>query len=82
MLAKWIRLEWLRMRFEKTFEDVYTLFQSQPPVEEFNAMALTASSMYETAKANAAITLSSKIFDKFNPSLSKEWEKIKVALKI
>lgn len=82
VLAKWIRLEWLRMRFEKTYEDVYTLFQSQPPMEEFNAMALTAISMYETAKANAAITLPSKIFDKLNPSLSKEWDTIKVALKI
>jgi hypothetical protein len=82
VLAKWIRLEWLRMRYEKTFEDIYTLFQSQPPVGEFNAMALTAFSMYETAKANAAITLSSKIFDKLNPSLSNEWGKIKAALKI
>jgi hypothetical protein len=45
-------------------------------------MALTSFSMYETAKANAAVTLSSKLFDKLNPSLSKEWEKIKVALKI
>lgn len=82
VLAKWIRLEWLRMRFERTFDDVYKLFQSQPPVEQFNAMALTSFSMYETAKANAAVTLSSKLFDKLNPSLSKEWEKIKVALKI
>lgn len=82
ILAKWFRLEWLRMRYERTFDDVYKLFQSQPPVEQFNAMALTSFSMYEAAKANAAVTLSSKLFDKLNPSLSKEWEKIKVALKI
>lgn len=82
VLSKWIRLEWLRMRFEKTFENVYTLFQAQPPKDEFNAMALTAISMYETAKANAAITLSGKIFDKLNTPLSKEWNIIKAALKI
>ena len=82
VLSKWFRLEWLRMRFEKTFEDLYKLFQSQPPVSQFNAMALDAFSMYEAAKANAAITLSSKIFEDVNPTLSTEWETIKKALGI
>lgn len=82
VLAKWFRLEWLRMRFEKTFDDVYKIFQSQAPVVEFNAMMLDALSMYETAKANAAVTLSSKIFEKLNPTLSAEWNMIKAALKI
>jgi len=38
--------------------------------------------MYETAKANAGITLSSTIFDDLNPTLSAEWSKVKEALKI
>ncbi|GAB5604865.1 hypothetical protein TK5_09440 [Sideroxyarcus sp. TK5] len=38
--------------------------------------------MYETAKANGANTLSSKIFDELNPMLSEEWEAVKVTLKI
>lgn len=82
VLSKWIRIEWLRMRFEKTFDNVYTLFQAQPPKDEFNSMALTAITMYETAKANAGVTLSGKIFDRLNPSLSNEWDTIKAALKI
>lgn len=82
LLAKWFRLEWLLIRYERTFDDAYKLFQPQPTLEQFNAMALTTFSMYETAKANAAVTLSSKVFDKMNPSLSQEWEEIKVALKI
>lgn len=82
VLARWIRLEWLRMRFEKTFDDVYKVFQSQPPVGEFNAMTLDALSMYETAKANAAITLSSRIFEDLNATLSADWDAIKAALKI
>lgn len=82
ILAKWIRLEWLRMRFEKTFDDVYRILNSLPPVSEFNAMTLDAFSMYETAKANAAVTLSSKIFEEMNPALSAEWDTIKSALKI
>lgn len=82
VVAKWMRLEWLRTRFEKTFDDLYRLFQSQPPVGEFNAMTMDALSMYETAKANAAVTLSSKIFEEINPSLSAEWDTIKATLKI
>lgn len=82
VLSKWIRLEWLRMRFEKTFDDVYRIFQSQPPAGEFNAMMLDALSMYETAKANAAVTLSSKIFEELNPTLSADWDTVKAALKI
>lgn len=82
ILSKWFRLEWLRVRFEKVFDDVFRLFQSRLSITYFNAHALDALSMYETAKANAAVTLSSKIFDDLNPSLSAEWEDVKKTLKI
>lgn len=82
ILSKWLRLEWLRTRFEKTFGDVYRLFQLKPAVPRFNAQALDALSMYETAKANAAITLSSRMFDELNPSLSEEWNHVRAGLGI
>ncbi len=82
ILSKWFRLEWLRDRFEKTFDNVFRLFQTKPSVAQFNAHALDALSMYETAKANAGITLSSTIFDDLNPTLSTEWNKVKATLKI
>ena len=82
ILSRWLRLEWLRARFEKTFDDVYKLFQTRPPVAQFNVHALVALSMYETAKANAAVTLSSKTFDRLNSTLSAEWEKVKTTLRI
>lgn len=82
ILSKWFRLEWLRVRFEKTFDDVFRLFQTRPAVQQFNAHALDSISMYETAKASAAVTLSSKIFDDLNPTLSAEWEKIKTTIKV
>jgi hypothetical protein len=82
ILSRWFRLEWLRMRFEKTFDDVFRLFQSRASITQFNAHALDAVTMYETAKANAAITLSSDIFDDLNPKLSEEWEAVKATLKI
>lgn len=82
VLAKWIRLEWIRSKFENTYDATYRLFQSRPKSDEFNAMALELFTTYETAKANAAITLSSRHFERMNPKLSAGWEEIKAALKI
>lgn len=82
ILSKWFRLEWLRMRFERTFDDMYRLFQSRGSVQKFHAMALDSLGMYETAKANAAVTLSSKIFQAENPRLSAEWEAIRQRLQL
>jgi hypothetical protein len=82
VVSRWLRLEWLRMRFEKTYNDVYRLFHSRPAAPKFNAMTLDSLGMYETAKANGAITLSSRVFQQLNAELSIEWERIKVELKI
>lgn len=82
ILSKLFRLEWLRIRFEKTFEDVFRLFQTKPSVAQFTAHALYAITMYEAAKANAGITLSSKIFDDLNSTLSTDWERVKSTLKM
>lgn len=82
ILSRWLRLEWLRIRFEKTFDDVFKLFQTRPSIAQFNAHALDAVFMYETAKANAGITLSSEIFDDLNPTLSEEWGNVKATLRI
>jgi hypothetical protein len=34
VFSKYVRLEWLRMRFEKTFDDVYRLFQAKPAASQ------------------------------------------------
>lgn len=82
ILSKWLRLEWLRVRAEKTFDDVFRLFQSRLDEIQFTAGALNSVSMYESAKATASITLSSRIFDDLNPDLSSEWNTIRESLKI
>lgn len=82
VLSKWARLEWLRMRFESTYERLYALFQSDPPSPTFDAMTVDYFSGYEAAKASAAVSLSSKIFGALNPELSHEWEKIRGTLHI
>ena len=82
ILSKWLRLEWLRVRAEKTFDDVFRLFQSRLDEIQFTAGALNSVSMYESAKASASITLSSRIFDDLNPDLSSEWNTIRESLEI
>lgn len=82
VVSKWLRLEWLRIRFERTYDDVYRLFQSRPAAPKFNAMTLESLGTYETAKANGAVTLSSRLFRELNDELSAEWERIKRELKI
>jgi hypothetical protein len=82
VVSKWLRLEWLRIRFENTYDDVYRLLQSRPTASKFNAMTLESLGMYETAKANGAVTLSSRLFRQLNDELSAEWERIKRELKI
>lgn len=82
IISKWLRLEWLRDRCDRTFDDVYKLFLNQPAASQFRAHALDAVTMYESSKAGAGITLSSKIFDKLNPELSIEWQRVKATLKL
>lgn len=82
ILSKWLRLEWLRIRFEKTYDELHRMFQSKPSTPTFRAQTLESLGMYETAKAAAGITLSSKLFHKMNDHQSAEWEQIKADLGI
>lgn len=80
IVSKWARLEWLRIRFEKTYDELHRMFQSNPSDSNFTALTLESLGMYETAKATAAITLSSKLFHELNDELSAEWNQIKTDL--
>jgi hypothetical protein len=82
MISKWVRLEWLRSRCEHIYNDVYALFQLRSSDNMFDARVFEAFVTYESVKANAATTLSGKIFEKKNSDLSSEWNEIKSALAI
>ncbi len=82
ILSHWLRLEWCRARFNNTYNDLYKLFQSDPNKSVLYARVLEIFSYYETTKANAGISLSSRIFHQKNAELSAEWETIKSTLKI
>ncbi|MEI6069728.1 MAG: hypothetical protein WCP96_20510 [Methylococcaceae bacterium] len=82
IVSRWLRLEWLRVRCDNTYTHMYSIFQTSPNRSTMNAKVLEYFTFYETGKANAGIMLSTKVFQKLNPSLSIEWEKIKTTLNI
>lgn len=82
IVSRWLRLEWLRMRCDETYKKLYSIFQDAPNKNTTNAKVLECFAFYETGKANAGIMLSSRVFERLNPSLSAEWETIKATLKI
>lgn len=82
LLSKLLRLEWLRVQSERVHAKLHQLFQSKASKANFTAIAMDALLTYETAKANASITMSSKLFDEMNPALTAQWTCIQTALKI
>ena len=76
LLSRWIRMEWLRSRVEKVHDDLYTLFRSFAEREgnEFRARVVQALILYETSKAQAGISLSTRVFEKLNDELSRNWQ--------
>lgn len=81
LLSKWIRLEWLRGRCESIFSRLFALLQtSSDKSAVFHAMVIEQLVLYEVSKTQAAISMSSRIFKKRNPSLTERWEKLSATL--
>lgn len=78
IISRWIRMEWLRAKFERVFDDTYSLVQtaSDSLSKEFQARCIECLLRYESSKAQAGISLSSKIFEKNNRELSRQWDAI------
>jgi hypothetical protein len=77
LISRIFRLEWLRIQFEETYDAVYGLFQSTDRGRFFEGGILSQLVRYENAKANSGVSTSTKIFEKLNAQLSKQWEEIK-----
>ena len=75
LVSRWIRMEWLRARVEGVYEDTYSLVQSaaNTRTKEYQARVVEYLLRYETGKAQAGISISSRIFEKLNAALSQEW---------
>ncbi|MEO5808392.1 hypothetical protein [Devosia sp.] len=84
ILERWIKLEWLRDQFEKTYLSAFALIQSSTDfsTREFSGRSIQLVVRYETIKAKAGISLSTKVFNKINASVSDEWKRTKVILNL
>ena len=82
IIAAWLNLELLRFRFEQVYIQLRAHFYGNPDPNSPKSIAtvLDASIAYEAAKSSAGILLSSKIFNKLNAALTREWDKIKIDL--
>ncbi|MDP2781642.1 hypothetical protein [Devosia sp.] len=79
IVARWLRLEWLRFRSEQAFNNFNRLFVARPAFTKAvpQCEALDLFSFYESTKSTAAMLLSQKVFDQHNPRLTQEWEQIR-----
>jgi hypothetical protein len=77
VLSNWLRGEFLRHRSEDVYERMRRLFADNPSTRDvhWGARALETLLRYETTKAIAAITVSSKHYRRMNDGLSSEWER-------
>lgn len=84
IISGWLKLEILRSRFERIYEDLHCHFLDKlgkkSPIE--NVIILNAFASYESAKSTAGILLSTQEFQALNSTLSKQWEQIRQELDI
>jgi len=83
IIARWVAMEVYRLRCAEVYNDLFKFFANKL----HNGMGsfpcvVDSFSDYECAKASASIITSTKLFDKLNPQLSLEWERIKEKLGI
>lgn len=82
LISKLVRIEWLRMRFERAYDELYGLLQCVSSFDDntFRSKVINLFGLYETGKAYGGIVLSSKIFFRRNAELSDDWSRVKAAL--
>lgn len=84
VINKWFSLEWLRWNQSHVYERFYSHFLHKIGVESQNAIATVFDNVisYEANKTSAGFLLSSKVFQKLNPSLTVKWNQICRELKL
>ncbi len=84
IVALWLNLEVLRFRYEHVYDQLHAHFLHEIGEDSHRAIATVLASFvdYESAKSSAGILLSTKVFNKLNPSLSEKWKQIRRDLKM
>lgn len=72
-----VRLWWLQRRAEQLHEEIRRLYIGGSTGIKFDSIAMDAYTRYEMSKSTAGITLSSKIYEELNPTLTAEWDQLK-----
>lgn len=82
VLARWLRLEFLHRRSEVVYEKFRELFAWNSASRDnlWVARAINTFTLYEASKSIAAVSIPRSLFSKMNPSLSGEWETVRVKL--
>ncbi|MCD6335444.1 MAG: hypothetical protein J7M27_08950, partial [Candidatus Latescibacteria bacterium] len=82
ILTQWLKLEIQRFRHERTFEQLHSHFLHEIGEDSPRAIAnvLDAFVAYKAAKSATGVLLSTRVFRKMNPALSKKWHQIRQEL--
>jgi hypothetical protein len=79
ILSRWLRLEWIRLKCESVFDDLFQVIKSGADLE---LQAVRLLGEYEIAKAIAGITLSTRLFERNQGRVDREWAQIRTTLGI
>ncbi|KAA2235977.1 hypothetical protein [Salinarimonas soli] len=76
LVSRWVRMEWLRSTVERLHIELYSLIQVTQDAASptFQARVVAALVSYEMSKAQAGLSLSTRMFKRMNPDLSLEWQ--------
>jgi hypothetical protein len=76
VLSRWLRIEFLHGRLERAYQTAYGLATITMPADQLQAHTIENVILYEVWKAEAGISLSTKVFKRLNLQLSAEWKRI------
>jgi hypothetical protein len=79
ILSRWLRLEWLRLKCESIFDELFQLIKGGATLEP---PAVRLLGEYEIVKATAGITLSTRLFERDQERTTREWAQIRTTLGI
>jgi hypothetical protein len=79
ILVEWFHLERLHSKFNKVYDQLHDSFLNNidENTPQGKTTIINAMVDYESAKSSACIKLSTNIFNKLNPELTKKWDQIR-----
>jgi hypothetical protein len=80
LVSRFLRTEWLNWKCERTYDDAYRLISSGGDRFEITAWEIVG--RYETSKAIAGLTLSSRMFKGRQLHTDREWQRVRAQLKL